>query len=184
MPGGRPENKIHDDKRRIDENPHNVSTYEGASIEIMYENCFNMLHPTIRERLTETPTTVSRFSDEQVKDRIGRMLWRPKAAQSHPIHHPWNDEIPNPLRNSNLDAYKGYHQVQMAEEDEENTAFYTNQGTYCHTKMLFGLKNAGAMYQRLVDTAFQSHIGQNLEAYVDDMVVKRRTEREMIADFA
>ncbi|GJR65904.1 hypothetical protein Tco_0011969 [Tanacetum coccineum] len=33
----------------------------------MYENCFNMLHPTIRERLTETPTTVSRFSEEQVK---------------------------------------------------------------------------------------------------------------------
>ncbi|GKE01673.1 reverse transcriptase domain-containing protein [Tanacetum coccineum] len=38
-----------------------------------------------------------------------------------------------------LDAYKGYHQVQMADEDEEKTAFYTNQGTYCYTKMPFGL---------------------------------------------
>ncbi|GJV95501.1 reverse transcriptase domain-containing protein [Tanacetum coccineum] len=53
-----------------------------------------------------------------------------------------------------LDAYKGYHQVQMAEEDEEKTAFYTDQGTYCYTKMPFGLKNAGATYQRLVDRAF------------------------------
>ncbi|GJU71624.1 reverse transcriptase domain-containing protein, partial [Tanacetum coccineum] len=83
-----------------------------------------------------------------------------------------------------LDAYKGYHQVQMADEDEEKTAFYTDQGTYCYTKMSFGLKNAGATYQRLVDEAFQSQIGKNLEVYVDDMVVKSRTEREMLADIA
>ncbi|GJW54809.1 reverse transcriptase domain-containing protein [Tanacetum coccineum] len=50
-----------------------------------------------------------------------------------------------------LDAYKGYHQIQMAESDEEKTAFHTSQGVYCYTKMPFGLKNAGATYQRLVD---------------------------------
>ncbi|GJT18224.1 reverse transcriptase domain-containing protein [Tanacetum coccineum] len=43
-----------------------------------------------------------------------------------------------------LDAYKGYHQIQMAEEDEEKTAFITNQGIFCYTKMPFGLRNAGA----------------------------------------
>ncbi|GJR76607.1 reverse transcriptase domain-containing protein [Tanacetum coccineum] len=47
-----------------------------------------------------------------------------------------------------LDAYNGYHQIQMAREDEEKTAFYTEQGTYCYTKMPFGLKNIGATYQR------------------------------------
>ncbi|GJX15958.1 reverse transcriptase domain-containing protein [Tanacetum coccineum] len=47
-----------------------------------------------------------------------------------------------------LDAYKGYHQIQMAEEDEEKTAFYTDQWTYCYTKMPFREKNAGATYQR------------------------------------
>ncbi|GJU19855.1 hypothetical protein Tco_1153197 [Tanacetum coccineum] len=52
-----------------------------------------------------------------------------------------------------LDAYKGYHHIQMFKEDEEKTAFYTDQGTYCYTKMSFGLKNAGATYQRLVDSA-------------------------------
>ncbi|GKB04822.1 hypothetical protein Tco_0833017, partial [Tanacetum coccineum] len=55
-----------------------------------------------------------------------------------------------------LDAYKGYHQVQMAQDDEEKTAFYTNRGTYCYTKMSFKHKNARATYQRLVDMAFQS----------------------------
>ncbi|GKD32355.1 reverse transcriptase domain-containing protein, partial [Tanacetum coccineum] len=83
-----------------------------------------------------------------------------------------------------LDAYKGYHQVQMTQDDEEKTAFYTDQGTYCYTKMLFGLKNAGATYQRLVDTAFQSQIGRNLEAYVDDMVIKSNNEKVLVEDIA
>ncbi|GKD27007.1 reverse transcriptase domain-containing protein [Tanacetum coccineum] len=83
-----------------------------------------------------------------------------------------------------LDAYKGYHQVQMSEEDEEKTAFYTDQGTYCYIKMPFGLKNAGATYQRLVDSTFCEQLGRNLEAYVDDMVVKSKTKQEMIMDIA
>ncbi|GJV51801.1 reverse transcriptase domain-containing protein [Tanacetum coccineum] len=81
-----------------------------------------------------------------------------------------------------LDAYKGYHQIQMAEEDEEKTAFITNQGIFCYTKMPFGLRNAGATYQRLVDKAFHGKIGRNLEVYVDDLVIKSRTEDEVVRD--
>ncbi|GJU88670.1 hypothetical protein Tco_1301093 [Tanacetum coccineum] len=55
-----------------------------------------------------------------------------------------------------LDAYKGYHQIQMSKENEEKMAFYTDQGTYSYSKMSFGLKNAGATYQRLVDSAFEA----------------------------
>nr|GEU51094.1 reverse transcriptase domain-containing protein [Tanacetum cinerariifolium] len=72
-----------------------------------------------------------------------------------------------------LDAYKGYHQIQMAEQDEEKTAFHTSHGVYCYTKMPFSLKKAGATYQRLVDKAFDKQIGRNLEIYVDDLVIKR-----------
>ncbi|GJV95837.1 reverse transcriptase domain-containing protein [Tanacetum coccineum] len=71
-----------------------------------------------------------------------------------------------------LDAYKGYHQIQMAESDEEKMAFHTSQGVYCYTKMPFGLKNAGATYQQLVDRAFDSQVGRNMEVYVDDLVIK------------
>ncbi|GJV37252.1 reverse transcriptase domain-containing protein [Tanacetum coccineum] len=81
-----------------------------------------------------------------------------------------------------LDAYKGYHQIQMAETDEEKTAFHTSQMVYCYTKMPFGLKNAGAMYQRLVDKAFDSQVGRNIEVYVDDLVIKSYTETEMLRD--
>nr|GEX67687.1 reverse transcriptase domain-containing protein [Tanacetum cinerariifolium] len=55
-----------------------------------------------------------------------------------------------------LDAYKGYHQIQLAEADEEKTAFHTGHGVYCYMKISFGLKNAGATYQRLMDKAFEA----------------------------
>ncbi|GKC82290.1 hypothetical protein Tco_1138007 [Tanacetum coccineum] len=61
---------------------------------------------------------------------------------------------------------------EMAEDDEEKTNFYTDQGTFSYTKMSFGLKNVNATYQRLVDLEFEYQIGRNLKAYVDDMVVK------------
>nr|GEX04483.1 reverse transcriptase domain-containing protein [Tanacetum cinerariifolium] len=71
-----------------------------------------------------------------------------------------------------LDAYKGYHQIQLAKQDEEKTAFHTGQGVYCYTKMPFGLKNASATYQRLMNKAFDNQIGRNIKVYVDDLVVK------------
>ncbi|KAK9074310.1 hypothetical protein SSX86_006908 [Deinandra increscens subsp. villosa] len=81
-----------------------------------------------------------------------------------------------------LDAYKGYHQIRMAREDEDKTAFHAPDGTYCYTKMPFGLKNAGATYQRLMDWLFQEQIGRNLEVYVDDLVIKSQREGDMIED--
>ncbi|GJS51271.1 reverse transcriptase domain-containing protein [Tanacetum coccineum] len=81
-----------------------------------------------------------------------------------------------------LDTYKGYHQIQMAKEDEEKTAFITSQGIFCYTNMPFGLRNSGATYQRLVDKAFHKQIGRNLEVYVDDLVIKSRTKDEIVRD--
>ncbi|GJX36971.1 reverse transcriptase domain-containing protein [Tanacetum coccineum] len=52
-----------------------------------------------------------------------------------------------------LYAYKGYHQIEMAEEDKEKTAFITSQGIFCYSKMSSDLKNVRATYQRLVDRA-------------------------------
>ncbi|GJS37028.1 reverse transcriptase domain-containing protein [Tanacetum coccineum] len=81
-----------------------------------------------------------------------------------------------------LDAYKGYHQIQMKKEDEEKIAFITSQGIFCYTKMPFGMRNAGATYQRLVDKAFHKQIRRNLEVYVDDLAIKIRTEDEIVRD--
>ncbi|GJU60915.1 reverse transcriptase domain-containing protein [Tanacetum coccineum] len=70
----------------------------------------------------------------------------------------------------------------MAEEDEDKIAFIAGEGLYCYRKMPFGLKNAGATYQRLIDKVFNDQIGRNLGAYVDDMVIKSTSEEDMLAD--
>ena len=60
----------------------------------------------------------------------------------------------------------------MDPNEQENASFVTGQGTYCYRVMPFGLKNAGATYQRLVNKMFQKQIGASMEVYIDDMVVK------------
>jgi hypothetical protein len=71
-----------------------------------------------------------------------------------------------------LDCYSGYHQITIKEEDQEKTAFITPFGAYCYTTMSFGLKNAGTTYQRAIQACFKKQLNKNVEAYVDDVVVK------------
>ena len=60
----------------------------------------------------------------------------------------------------------------MDEADQEKTSFVTSQELFCYKVMPFGLKNAGATYQRLMNKMFARQIGRNVEVYVDDMLVK------------
>ncbi|PNX91900.1 gag-pol polyprotein [Trifolium pratense] len=70
-----------------------------------------------------------------------------------------------------MDAYSGYNQIKMSPVDAPHTAFMSNTCNYFYNVMPFGLKNAGATYQRLMDRVFSEQIGKNLEVYIDDMVV-------------
>ena len=45
-----------------------------------------------------------------------------------------------------MDAFSGYNQIKVNEDDQERTFFITRQGLFCYKVMLFGLKNAGATY--------------------------------------
>lgn len=81
-----------------------------------------------------------------------------------------------------LDAYRGYHQIPLAEEDQKKTAFITPEGTYCYRIMPFGLKNAGVTYQKLVTKIFSHMIGSTVGVYIDDMVVKIRKATNHCAD--
>nr|CAJ86273.1 H0901F07.10 [Oryza sativa] len=81
-----------------------------------------------------------------------------------------------------LDAYSGYHQISMAKEDEEKTAFITPFGVFCYVKMPFGLITAGNTFQRTVQGALSNQLGNNVEAYVDDIVVKTKTGDSLIDD--
>ena len=61
-----------------------------------------------------------------------------------------------------LDAFSGYYQIKMHPMDEEKTAFMTERSCYCYRVMPFGLKNAGATYQRLMDKVLAPMLGRNV----------------------
>ena len=81
-----------------------------------------------------------------------------------------------------LDCYSGCHQIALKEEDQIKTAFITPYGPYTYKTMSFGLKNAGATYQRAIQRCFSDQLHRNVEAYVDDVVVKTKTQDQFITD--
>src|SRR3954471_9943065 len=60
----------------------------------------------------------------------------------------------------------------MKEEDEEHTSFITPYGVFCYRTMPFGLKNAGATYQRMMQACLKEQIGRNVQVYMGDIVIK------------
>jgi hypothetical protein len=81
-----------------------------------------------------------------------------------------------------LDAYSGYHQIAMNELDLLATSFITPFGTFCYVTMPFGLKNAGATFQRCMQKVFGELLGKLIEAYVDDIVVKTKRTGDLVPD--
>ena len=81
-----------------------------------------------------------------------------------------------------MDAFSGYNQIKMNEKDQEKTSFVTSQRLFCYKVMSFGLKNARAMYRRLMNKMFAHQIGRNVQVYVDDMLVKILRENDHLND--
>jgi hypothetical protein len=81
-----------------------------------------------------------------------------------------------------LDCYSRYNQIALHPDDEDKTAFITPHDIYCYKVMTFDLKNAGATYQKAIQKCLKTQIGKNVEAYVDDVVVKTTQEDKLIAD--
>jgi hypothetical protein len=70
----------------------------------------------------------------------------------------------------------------LKEKDQIKTAFITLYGTYAYKTMSFGLKNAGATYQRAIQMCFEDQLHRNVEAYVDDVVIKTRDSDDLFTD--
>ncbi|CAL8152128.1 unnamed protein product [Prunus armeniaca] len=81
-----------------------------------------------------------------------------------------------------MDGLSGYNQIRMSPEDEELTAFRTPKGIYCYKVMPFGLKNAGATYQRAMQKIFGDMLHKNVECYVDDLVIKSKRREDHLKD--
>ena len=77
-------------------------------------------------------------------------------------------------RMSFLDAFQGYHQIVLTVKDREKTTFISPYANYYYIVMPFGLKNARAIYQRMMTRMFRDKIRRMVEVYIDDMVVKSK----------
>ena len=69
-----------------------------------------------------------------------------------------------------MDGFSGYNQIKMAPEVVEKTTFVTLWVKFCYKVMAFGLKNAGATYQRAMVALFHDMMHKDIEVYVDDMI--------------
>jgi len=85
-------------------------------------------------------------------------------------------------RMSFLDAFQEYHQIPLALNDQEKTAFVTVTGNYYYKVIPFELKNARSTYQRMMTRMFEPQLSKNIEVYIDDMVVKSKVKSEHVND--
>jgi hypothetical protein len=81
-----------------------------------------------------------------------------------------------------LDCFSGYHQIWLKKEDEEKTSFTTPFETYCYTRILEWLKNAGATFARMTTVVLGPQLQINIITYVDDIVVMSKSEENHIED--
>ncbi|XP_075500054.1 uncharacterized protein LOC142538627 [Primulina tabacum] len=81
-----------------------------------------------------------------------------------------------------MDTYQGYHQIPLAKSDQDKASFITSGCTFCYIVMPFGLKNAGATYQRLMNKVFEKQLRRNVEVYVDDILGKTKEVAIFIVD--
>nr|GEY75571.1 hypothetical protein [Tanacetum cinerariifolium] len=91
--------------------------------------------------------------------------------------------VPRSIAEQRLNKREGCPPVRQKKRGQAPDRTKAIQDRGCTvTKMPFGLKNTGATYQRLMDKAFESQMGRNIEIYVDDLVVKSHTEAKMVRD--
>ena len=109
-----------------------------------------------------------------------------KACPKDPFPMPRIDQLVDATvghhRMSFLDAFQEYHQIPLALDDQEKTAFVTSIGNYHYKVMHFGLKNAGSTYQRMITKMFKPQLGKNVKVYIDDMVVKSKLVSKHVED--
>uniref|UniRef100_A0A2N9HMF9 RNA-directed DNA polymerase n=1 Tax=Fagus sylvatica TaxID=28930 RepID=A0A2N9HMF9_FAGSY len=160
------------------------SVYEAPGVSSNLA-CHSLAIPSDAKPVQQRRRKLAPERSEIVMEEVGRLLAaeviRPVLISDLVIKHSGGAEeeweVENQLvdsaaghdRMSFLDAFQGYHQIPMALSDQEKTSFITPRGAFCYKVMPFGLKNAGATYQRMMTTMFGDHIGKTVEVYIDDI---------------
>jgi hypothetical protein len=111
-----------------------------------------------------------------------------KACPKDPYPLPRIDQIVDSTSGCDLlsfiDAYSGFHQIKMAEDDRKHTAFVTVDGLYCYIVMPYGLLNALPTFARAMNITLGELVREIVEVYVDDIVVKTRESNSLLENLA
>jgi hypothetical protein len=109
-----------------------------------------------------------------------------KACPKDPYPLPRIDQIVDSTSGcdllSFLDAYSGFHQIQMSREDRKHITFVTVDGLYCYVIMPYGLKNALPTFVQAMSKTFEDLIRDIVEVYVDDSMVKTKRGLTLVED--
>jgi hypothetical protein len=109
-----------------------------------------------------------------------------KACPKDPFPLPRIDQVTDSTAGCELlsfvDAYSGFHQIPLYQPDQIKTSFITSYRAYCYRTMPFGLRNAGATYQRCMQKCLRDQIDKNVQVYVDDVIIKTKESQTLIDD--
>ncbi|GKA60282.1 reverse transcriptase domain-containing protein [Tanacetum coccineum] len=177
----------------------------GSSSDIMYEHCFRNLDVSIWSRLRRCKALMTgeglirkvlppKWITNAIPIKLTNETWKVQmdysglnkacAKDMYPLleegeelaslmGHPYKCFLQHP---------KEYNQIRMAEEDEEKTGFQTKEGVYCFTHMPKELKNSAAKLQRMMEKVLTNQRGQNVEIYLEEIVIKSKSEPDMVQD--
>ena len=139
----------------------------GIIAPIIFSEWVSNLVPT-RKKTTE----IRLFVDMRNVNKVSLKDNYPLPKMDHILQR-----VVEASRISLLDGFSGYNQILVHLDDQENTSFTTPWGTFMYIKMPFGLKNAGATFQREMDIAFAKEIHDFLVIYLNDLIFFSKSDK-------
>jgi hypothetical protein len=178
--------KIHPDAKSVSQKPHRQSVERQNFIR---EEVQKLLHAGFIEEVHHAVWLANPVIVPKANVKLQMCIdytSLKKACPKDPYPLPRKDQIVDSTSGCNLlsflDAYSGFHEIQMSREDRKHTTFVTVDGLYCYVVMPYGLKNALPTFIRAMSKTFGDLIRDMIEIYVDDIMVKTKRGSTLVED--